>query len=401
MAFFRNDAINRVNLHTGIQALAQGAGGIFFLVFMVHAGVSVPVALLAQSAILALRFALRPVLLPLAKRFGLKPLVVAGTLALAVQYPILAEVDGIGGVLIALVVAAAVGEVLYYPAYNAYFAALGDAEHRGHQVSAREALVAGVSIAAPVLGTWALVTFGPRPMFAAVGLIQALAVLPLAGVAGVPVKAQAPGALRWGRPGIVLYALDAWFDAWFFMVWPIALFLAVEESFATYGGAMALAALVGAAFGLILGRAVDMGRGRRAVAVACSVAAGVILFRSASLGSPWLAVGANALGGLVMPLILPALGGATYNLAKASPCPLRFSVVAEGGWDLGCIAGCLTAAGLFAAGVPLGAMLLLALPGVAVMGRVLWRYYPENGAPLPAVPGGGVIPPAAGPRREA
>jgi MFS transporter, DHA1 family, inner membrane transport protein len=108
------------------------------------------------------------------------------------------------------------------------------------------------------------------------------------------------------------------------MVWPIALFLTLDESFGAYGGAMALAALVGAGFGLLLGRAVDLGRGRRAVAVGCSVAAAVILFRAGSLGNPWLAVAANAVGGLVMPLLIPTLGSAGYNLAKASPCPLRF-----------------------------------------------------------------------------
>jgi MFS transporter, DHA1 family, inner membrane transport protein len=145
--------------------------------------------------------------------FGLKPLVIAGTLMLALTYPILAEVQGVGPVLLLLVGVAAVGEILYWPAYNAYFASLGDSEHRGHQVSAREAMVAAVSVIAPVLGTWALVTFGPQPMFAAVGVVQALAVLPLAGVPNVAVKRVAPGALRWARPGIVLYALDAWFDS--------------------------------------------------------------------------------------------------------------------------------------------------------------------------------------------
>jgi hypothetical protein len=68
MAFLRNDAINRVNLHYGIQVLAQSAGGIFFLVFLLRAGVSIPVALIAQAAILAGRFFLRPAILPLAKR---------------------------------------------------------------------------------------------------------------------------------------------------------------------------------------------------------------------------------------------------------------------------------------------------------------------------------------------
>ena len=57
--------------------------------------------------------------------------------------------------------------------------------------------------------------------------------------------------------------------------------------------------------------------------------------RAASLRSPWLAVSANALGALVMPLLLPALGTATYNRDKASPCTLRFHMATEGGWDVG------------------------------------------------------------------
>jgi len=96
MAFFRNDAVNRVNLHAGVQALAHNAGHIFLLVFLVRAGVSVPVALLAQAGIVAGRFVLRPALLPLAKWFGLKPLMIAGALVIALQYPLLGEVHGLG-----------------------------------------------------------------------------------------------------------------------------------------------------------------------------------------------------------------------------------------------------------------------------------------------------------------
>src|SRR5262249_10363755 len=139
-------AINRVNLHSGIQALAQGAGGIFFLAFLLRAGVAVPHALLVMAAILAGRFAIRPALLPLAKRWGLKPLLIAGTVGMALQYPVLAEVHGVGGWLLALIVVSSIGEVFYWISYNAYFAALGDAEHRGHQIGAREALVAVIGI---------------------------------------------------------------------------------------------------------------------------------------------------------------------------------------------------------------------------------------------------------------
>ena len=39
---------------------------------------------------------MRPVILPLAKRLGLKPMVIIGTFGVALQYPMLAEVDGVG-----------------------------------------------------------------------------------------------------------------------------------------------------------------------------------------------------------------------------------------------------------------------------------------------------------------
>ena len=384
MAFLRNDAVNRVNLHTGIQAFANAAGGIFFLVFMLRAGVSVPLVLSAQTAILVGRFLLRPLILPLARRVGLKPVLMTGTLGLALQYPILAEVRGLDQWLLLLVVVTAIGEVLYWPAYNAYFASLGDAEHRGHQVSAREALVSVASVAAPLLGAWALLTFGPRSMFAAVGLVQALSILPLIGAPNVAVRARAPGAFHAARLGAILYATDGWFDACYLLVWQIALFVSLGESISAYGGAMALAALIGAGCGLLLGRHIDAGGGRRAVLIAYSLAAAFVVLRSGSVGSAWLAVTANALGALLWPLLLPTLGAATYNLAKAAPCPLRFSIVAEAGWDVGCAGACLIAAALAVAGVSFSVTILLALPGLLLAALLLRRFFATRVADLAA-----------------
>jgi DHA1 family inner membrane transport protein len=257
--------------------------------------------------------------------------------------------------------------------------------------------VSVVSIAAPLLGTWALVTLGPRPMFAAVGLIKALAVVPLIGAPNVAVKASAPGAFRAARLGVILAAADGWLDAWFILVWQIALFVSLGESISAYGGAMALAAIVGAGCGLILGRHIDRGHGRRAVVIAYTVASAIVLMRALSFDSAWLAVTANALGALVGPLILPAQSTAGYNLAKASPCPMRFIIATEAGWDVGCASACLLAAALAAAGVSLSITILLALPALAVLAYLLRRYF-GNGAvapvqrPVPVTPATGPPP---------
>jgi MFS transporter, DHA1 family, inner membrane transport protein len=388
MAFLRNDAVNRVNLHSGIQALAQGAGGIFFIVFLLQAGVSVPAALVALAAIVAGRFLLRPAILPLARRLGLKPLLIGGTLGVALQYPLLAEVEGVGTMLFIFCIVSAVGEIFYWPCYHAYFSVVGDAEHRGHQIGAREALTAVVNIVAPLLGAWALVTVGPTWTFAAAGLVQAAAALPLIGAPNIAVKPRAEGVVRAAWLGAALMVVDGWFDACLIFVWQIALFISLAESIPAYGGAMALAGLVGAVCGLILGRHIDAGHGRRAVAIAGLAATALVLLRAFSLDSAWLAITANALGALFWPLLIPVLGTALYNMAKAAPCPLRFQVVTETGWDLGACLGCLSAAALFTWGAPLAVGILLALPGAAAMVLLLWRYFPARSAtsatPLPA-----------------
>lgn len=378
MAFLRNSAVNRANLHYAVQALAMGAGGVFFLAFLLHAGVSVPVTLVTQVVILAARFVARSAVLPLARRWGLKPLLIFGALVFGCQYPLLAQVHGPGLWLAAVCLVAAVGDAFYWPTYHAYFAALGDAEHRGHQVGAREALAAAVGVAAPLLGAWALVTLGPTSAFSLVGLVQALSVLPLLDAPNVPVVEQAPGALRSAAMGMVLFVTDGWNAACFLLAWQVVLFLSLGQSLAAYGGAMAFAALAGAVGGLLLGRRIDLGHGRWAAVFANLALAVAALARVASVGSPWLAVGANALGTLVGALAVPATMTAVYNLAKASPCPLRFHVASEGGWDAGCAAGCLVAAALAALGVPLSVAIALTVPGVLVSAAVLWRYYPSG-----------------------
>lgn len=67
-----------------------------------------------------------------------------------------------------------------------------------------------------------------------------------------------------------------------------------------------------------------------------------------------------------------------YNLAKASPCPFRFSMATEGGWDAGCFSACLVAATLVAAGVSLAAPILLAVLALAAKALLLWRHYPRT-----------------------
>src|SRR5260221_4744450 len=194
MAFFRNDTVNLLNLHYGIHSLALSGGGAFFMAFLLQAGVPAPAVLAALALILGGRFVMRPFILMPATHWGLKPLVIAGTVLCGLQYPLLAEVHGVGWELLALCAIAAVGDTVYWTSYHAYFAALGDAEHRGHQIGAREAIAALVGIVGPLLTGWTLATLGPRIAFDATAVVILVSALPFLGTPNVAVARAAPGA---------------------------------------------------------------------------------------------------------------------------------------------------------------------------------------------------------------
>jgi MFS transporter, DHA1 family, inner membrane transport protein len=375
MAFFRNDTINLLNLHYGIHSLALSGGGAFFAAFLLHAGVPASAVLASLAAILAGRFVIRPFILVPARRWGLKPLVIAGTAMTGLQYPLLAEVHGVEWELFVLCAISAVGDTLYWTSYHAYFASLGDAEHRGHQLGAREAIAALVGIVGPLATGWALTTLGPRIAFDATAVVMLLAALPIFGTRNVAVADEAPGAFGAAVPGILMFAADGWIAAGFYFVWQIALFLALGESFTAFGGAMALAAMAGAVSGLLLGRFIDAGHGGRAVWLAAGSLVVVIAVRAASWRDPVLAVAANAAGALVPALYVPTVMTAIYNQAKGSPCALRFHIAAEGGWDAGAASGCMVAAALLWAGAPVSLGILLSLLGTAAIFVLLRRYY--------------------------
>ena len=375
MPFFRNSAVNLLNLHYGIHCLALSGGDAFFLVYLLKAGIPIPAVLLSLALILLGRFAIRPLVVVAALRWGLRTLVVAGTLLSAAVYPLLAEVHGTGIALVALIIMAAIGGTVYWTTYHAMFARLGDDEHRGQQIGAREALAAAVSIVSPLMTGWLLVTFGARSAFGTTGVIAAFAALPLLWTPDAAVRPHVSGVIRAAIPATLLFATDGWIATGNVFVWQIALFVSLHESVLGYGGALALAALVGAAGGMTLGRHIDAGGGRHAVWYALTVMALMVVLRAAAAGHAALAVLAASLGSLGYCVYIPTVMTPVYTMAKRSACTLRFHVATEGGWDLGGAAALLTAALALALHVSLSATIMLALPGIVAMAAMLRHYY--------------------------
>src|SRR6185312_15578193 len=146
------------------------------------------------------------------------------------------------------------------------------------------------------------------------------AAIPLFFTPQVKVEPHLPGAFKASLPGVKLFLADGWICAGYYFAWQILLFQTLGESFLNFGGALAVAAFVGAIGGLLLGRHIDRGQGRRAVWIALGGVACVIALRTLVLGHPVLAVAATALGSLAACLYFPTMMTAVYNQAKRAPC---------------------------------------------------------------------------------
>ena len=174
-------------------------------------------------------------------------------------------------------------------------------------------------IVGPLFTGWALTTLGPRIAFDATAMVLMVAALPILGTPNVPVAKAASGSFRAAIPDVLMFTADGWITASYVFVWQIALFLSLGESFTAYGGAMALAALVGAASGFLLGRLIDAGHSGRAVWLTSGSLVVVISLRAASYGNPLLAVMANAAGALVSAPYLSRPRGQPARCVSTSP----------------------------------------------------------------------------------
>jgi MFS transporter, DHA1 family, inner membrane transport protein len=145
-------------------------------------------------------------------------------------------------------------------------------------------------------------------------------------------------------PARLLMITDGIRSAATHFVWLIALFITLKSNYVAFGGALALAGLTGAFMGLFVGKWIDVGRGVHAARIGYGGMVVSSFIKCFGFHIPWVAVSANALYSAAWPSYATSLNSQVYNQARSSACPLRFHVVAEGGWDIGMTIGCGMAA---------------------------------------------------------
>jgi len=386
--YFANRDINRLAAHYTLVSLALALAGTFFLVFLLSGGLPLAQIFLAFAAILALRFTLRPLVIVVASAIGLRRTLVLGTALGALPFLAIVLVRGIGPPLLAFCIVSSISQVFYWTCYHVFFGSLGDSGHRGKQVGAREALVALAGVVGPAAGGLLLTNLGPWFAFGAAFAIQLAAIFPLLAVEEPKIVRPAPaGAFAAAKIGIQLFFVDGWIQNSAVIAWSAVIFETLGARFDRFGWVLAAAALAGALGGMVLGRFMDMGHARRSVWLSAGILALGFVLKAMSGGHPVaviaVAIATTAFSGLYIPYWMTAV----YNAGKLAPCTFRFHFAAEGGWDAGGVVAGLIAAAIYGAGLPLSAIILLALPAVAVQALLLDARYLAHDRARVAEPG--------------
>lgn len=372
--------IRRIYAHTALQSFVEASGGLFVAGFLVRQGLSPSLALVSTALVLLSRFALRGAVLPLAHAYGLRSVVLMGVVVRAVSFAMLPMVGGLGAMLVGYILVSGLGSVLYWTGYHAYVSAAGDNDAMGRQVSIQQATTASVGIVAPIAGGFLLAGAGPAVAFAVIAALQLVAGLPFIGAANPAIDPDAkadPAIVRFGRR---LYFAEGLQAGCAVIVWNLALFVTLGQSFENFGGALALAGVGAAAGSIVIGKLIDGGRGMHSLALAYGLGASVLVIKALAWGSPLPALVATALGALVTPMLATAMLSPLYAMAKQSSSTLRFNMATEGGWDLGCSCACLAAAAVLAVGLGYSLPILLGLGGIAAIARGLTGWYRKAAA---------------------
>jgi MFS transporter, DHA1 family, inner membrane transport protein len=366
VATFKNKTFNLVYVHAALQALVMHGGEGFAFVYLLKAGIATWIVLACIAAMFASRLLFRMLVLPIALRFGLRNTLIASVAAEGATYLLLPLISDVGPLLYLYLATWAASSSFYWTTYHAYVAQIGNNEHRGQQVSAMEffGMIAGVF--APLVMGFLLTWFNAWVGFGFIAAAMIFAALPFVFGPHIDVAPDAVVPAESRREAWRLMFTDGIRSAATHFVWLIALFITLSSSYVAYGGALALAGITGAFMGLVVGKWFDIGKGVHAARIGYGLMTASALFKCLGFHIPWSAVSANALNAVAWPSYATSLNSQVYNLARQSPCPLRFHIVAEGGWDMGMAIGCGFAALLVYSGFGFFWALAIGIAGCAL-----------------------------------
>ena len=360
-----------LTIHCVLWSLAMSLASGFVGAYLLRLGFNIPVTIMLYAVLLAVRFLMRVVMLPVIRRLGMHKAMLLGTVIAAFQFLPLIRANELPWLGVWILIISA-GECIYWPICHAANAVCGGGGRRGRQIAFRQVASTFIAVAAPVVGGIVLTRIGPAAEFGVATLVCLLSTGPLFWLGNIDLGEIPTLRQSWSVSdpvGLCAFAADGWMCAGVGFAWPMILFSTLGSSYSVLGWVSGAAGVAGALAGLAGGFAIDRGHRRRlSRGVTVALFIGVAL-RVASGWVPWAAFAANTMGAAVGGVYYPVLMSVVYDRAKRSGSAYQFHLSTEAGWDAGAILGCLVTAAVAYSGVPVTLAVLPAALGVAVLHR--------------------------------
>jgi MFS family permease len=372
--FLSNRGINMLNIHIGIAGFANNFGSIFIAIFLYQNGISIPYIFLGYAIGFFARLVLRPIALKFCLKYGLKKVLIIGTLFYAANYPILGQVEGVDIWFYGFFLLFAITDVFYWLPYHSIFTIIGDDEHRGKQTSIRDGVYMFGEFLAPIISGIMILKFGYQSAFYVAMLLMFLAIPPILKIENLDIKKlQKKNKKPISKKGFWLYA-GYGFAMNNELIWTILLFLIVLNP-AYFGGLIGLAVLIQIIINMFIGHKFDTGKGKRIYQLGSLLIAVSIIIRGI-----WV----DTISEVIMSDIIIVLGylffdnifnSAFYNISSKSQNPLNFQYFAEMGWDIGAGLAALMTATLTYYGYSLQVAMIISVLGFFMTNQVLCGYF--------------------------
>lgn len=379
-AFLTNRAVNLVNIHTALKRFAISVADLFGAVYLYTLGLSLTQIFLAWCGIFIIRLLIRPFGFWLASKRGLRKSVILGSIFFIGYYLILSQVTGLNIWLFIFIFYAALADTLYWLPYHAYFAALGDLEHRGKQLGFREALVALAATLGPLTSGLLINTYGFNAAFITAAIFTLIAAIPVYFCPEVSIgkKISLKKALKKiSQKGFWLFVGDGWSYNAHIFTWNLILFIMLG-SVLKFGALLSLAAIFQGVGLLLLGRGIDRGSGKKIWPLGIALGILIPFGRALFVDTVPEVIFFDLLLALSVCFYSPTFNTTLYNTAKSSRNVLWFHFFAEMGWDVGSSIALFTAAILTYLDLSPRFVLFFSAGGTMIVATILHSYFKHH-----------------------
>jgi MFS family permease len=329
-----------------------------------------------MAATFGLRIILRPISLKLCFRYGLKTILIIGTVLYSINYPLLGQIEGIDSWFFLFIFIFSLTDTFYWLPYHTIFAVLGDKEHRGKQTSIRDGIFKIAEFSAPLISGILVVTYGYWAAFLAAMVFMFIAAIPLIKVPKLDLTKfdkKIKHKKQIEKEGFWLYAGGGFFHNHSF-IWTLVLFLIVLNP-AYFGGLIGLAIIFQFLLNIFVGHLFDKGKGNQVSKIGTLLLSLAIVGRGLFVDTVPEVILFDIIFAIGYTLYMPIFNSTFYNLSKESKHPLWFQYYGEKGWDVGSVLATLMTAFIVYLNNDLRLAMILSLGGLLVANYILRKYF--------------------------